>query len=85
MELVNKSGLQANGRLSPLGKGYFRISQVIMPEVHPRNGYASVLMEKLFDQAKSLGSTSAQLNAQVSVHKLYENYGCVAKEEPHKV
>jgi predicted GNAT family N-acyltransferase len=82
--LLNKSGILAYGRLLPLGKGDFRISQVIVPEVYRRNGYASALLAKLIDRAKSLGATSAQLNAQVSAKKLYENCGFVASGEPYK-
>lgn len=85
LALLNKSELLAYGRLSPLGKGDFRISQVIVPEVHRRNGYASALLAKLIDRARSLGATSAQLNAQVSAQKLYENCGFFATGEPHKV
>ncbi|PWQ96030.1 GNAT family N-acetyltransferase [Leucothrix arctica] len=83
--LLNKSELLAYGRLSPLGKGDFRISQIIVPKVHRRNGYASVLLSELMDRAKSLGAISVQLNAQVSVQKLYENCGFVATEEPYIV
>ena len=85
LALLNKSELLAYGRLSPLGKGDFRISQVIVPEVHRRNGYASALLAKLIDRAKSLEATSVQLNAQVSAQKLYENCGFVASGEPYKV
>ena len=85
LALLNKSELLAYGRLSPLGKGDFRISQVIVLEAHRRNGYASALLAKLIDRAKSLRATSVQLNAQVSAKMLYENCGFIASEEPYKV
>ena len=83
--LLNQSDILAYGRLSPLGKGIFRISQVIVPEVHQRNGYATALLAKLIVRAQSLKATSIQLNAQVSAQKLYENCGFVACEVPYKV
>jgi predicted GNAT family N-acyltransferase len=83
--LLNKSELLAYGRLSPLGKGDFRISQVIVPEAHRGNGYASVLLAELIDRAKSLGATSVQLNAQVAAKKLYENCGFVVSGDTYKV
>jgi predicted GNAT family N-acyltransferase len=85
LALLNKSELLAYGRLSPLGNGVFRISQVIVPEVHRKNGYATALLVRLIARAKSLGATTAQLNAQVSAQKLYENCVFVVTEEPYKV
>ena len=85
LALLNKSEILAYGRLSPLGGNDFRISQIIVPEVHRKNGYATILLENIIDKAVSLGARSAQLNAQVSAQKLYENCGFVESGAPYKV
>ncbi|BCE02266.1 GNAT family N-acetyltransferase [Marinicellulosiphila megalodicopiae] len=85
LALLNQSEILAYGRLSPLENGVLRISQVIVPEAHRKNGYATALLLKLIKRAQSLGATSIQLNAQVSAQKLYENCGFVASEKPYKV
>ncbi|BCE01349.1 GNAT family N-acetyltransferase [Marinicellulosiphila megalodicopiae] len=85
LALLNQSEILAYGRLSPLENGVFRISQIIVPEMHRKIGYATALLLKLIKRAQSLGATSIQLNAQVSAQKLYENCGFVASEKPYKV
>lgn len=85
LALIDESELLAYGRLSPLGKDVYRISQVIVPENYRGNGYASILLRELIERAKSLGAVGVQLNAQVSAQKLYEKCGFKAIEQPYKV
>lgn len=67
--------LLAYGRLSPLGSGVFRISQIVVPKDHRSKGYASKLLRKLMEIAIAKGATTLQLNSQLSAKTLYQRLG----------
>ena len=50
--LSNGTQLLSYGRLSPLGSGTYRISQIVVPEKYRRNGYATIVVKQLVDLAK---------------------------------
>ena len=83
--LLNGHDLLAYGRLSLLRRGVYRISQVIVPEPHRSNGYATLLLNKMVERSKELGASRVELNAQVSAQKFYERCGFVVTKNPYKL
>ena len=75
----------AYGRLSPLGSGTYRISQIVVPEEHRRNGYATMLINKLIEMAARRNGKSIQLNAQTAVTNLYSSIGFQPFGDPYSV
>lgn len=76
--------LLAYGRLSPLDFGVFKISQLVVPKQHQRQGYASKLLQKLMELSASKGAHTLQLNSQVSVTALYQRLGFREVGEPYQ-
>ena len=83
--LLSNDELLAYGRLSLVQQRVYRISQVIVPEPHRGNGYATSLLNKMVERSRELGASRVELNAQVSAQKFYERCGFVATEKPYKV
>jgi len=77
--------LLAYGRLSPLEPGIFRISQIVVPEDQRRKGYASCLVDKLIDLAKTKGARTIRLNSQTSTKDLYQRIGFREVSDVYKV
>ena len=83
--LSNGTQLLSYGRLSPLGSGTYRISQIVVPEKYRRNGYATIVVKQLIDLAKQLNASTVQLNSQVSVTELYNKIGFQPVGKAYKV
>jgi predicted GNAT family N-acyltransferase len=73
--ITKENCLIAYGRLSDLGEGELKISQVVVePELQGR-GYGKALLKKIIEIARVAGAKSIQLNARTTATKLYSELG----------
>lgn len=83
--ITDDNALLAYGRLSPLGSGVFRISQIVVPKGHRNKGYASKLLRKLMELGAAKGAKKLELNSQVSVKAFYHRLGFREVGEVYRV
>ncbi len=73
--ISDQASLIGYGRLTDLGSGQFKISQVVVVPSFQRRGHGTALLQKIISFAQSNGAYSIELNSQVTATALYKNLG----------
>lgn len=83
LSISDEGNLVAYGRLTNLGAGHFKISQVVVLPSLQRQGYGKKLLQEIIIVAKGLGAKNIELNSQVNAKSLYQGIGFVESGEQY--
>jgi predicted GNAT family N-acyltransferase len=73
--IVDDESLIAYGRLTDLGEGIYRLSQIVVKPQEQGKGYGSMILKALVERVKNDGGKKIILNASTTATALYEKHG----------
>ncbi len=83
--VTERNQVIAYGRLSPLRKDEYRISQIVVTPTQRRRGISKILLKRLEVEGRRRGAALLRLNAQLTAVGLYEIFGFKQTGEPYTV